>query len=169
MCKQLSRLAIICFLVTMVSCSRNPASIDPRALIGLSEEQIINKLGKPDINHSRTPSHTELLYRDTHLRVFMEDALTTGCRIGNGSPISLNAQIRCGVSIEEVQRVYGFYESEIEVTEDVQPSQYTKGILYHTWLTRDSERYFLAYPSQQLLFTFYPDKTLKSVWIGKTY
>jgi hypothetical protein len=83
--------------------------------------------------------------------------------------VSLNDRIRCGVPIAEVVQMYGAYTSEEDVVDGMTSDQYVQGVLYHKWLSPHTERYNLRYPAKQLRFTFYPDKTLHSVHLGKMY
>ena len=169
MMRKFAYLIIIMPLVTVISCQRKPESIAPFTLLGLTEKEVVAKLGEPDIKGAVREGLQEFLYQDIHFRLWLENGAVTACRIGDASSVSLNDRIRCGVPIADVVQMYGAYTSEEEVADGITSDQYAQGVLYHKWLSSESERYQLRYPSKQLLFTFYPDKSLHSVWIGKIY
>lgn len=156
-------------LVTAISCAKKPESIDPFTLLGLSEKEVASKLGEPDIRGAVREGLQEFMYQDIRFRVWLENGTVTACRIGDASSVPLNDRIRCGVPIADVVEMYGAYTSEEEVADGITSDQYIQGVLYHRWVSPDTERYSLRYSSKQLLFTFYPDKSLHSVWIGKIY
>jgi len=167
--RKLAYLIMIIPLVTAISCARKPESIVPFALLGLSEKEVVSKLGEPDMKGDVREGLKEFMYQDIHFNVWLENGNVTACLIRDASSISLNDRIRCGVPIADVMQMYGEYTSEEEVTDEITSDQYAQGVLYHRWLSPDTERYSLRYPSKQLLFTFYPDKSLHSIWIGKIY
>jgi hypothetical protein len=169
MMRKLAYLIMIIPLVTPISCAKKPESIDPFTLLGLSEKEVISKLGEPDIKGTVREGLKEFMYQDIHFNVSLENGTVTACLIRDASSVSLNDRIRCGVPITDVMQMYGAYTSEEEVADGMTSDQYAQGVLYHRWLSPDTERYSLRYPSKQLLFNFYPDRSLHSVWIGEIY
>jgi len=169
MMRTLAYLIMLMPLVTVISCARKPESIDPFTLLGLTEKEVFTKLREPDIKGTVREGLQEFMYQDIHFRVMLENGTVTACYIGDASSISLNDRIRCGVPIADVVQMYGAYTSEEEVVDGITSDQYAQGVLYHKWLSSESERYQLRYPGKQLLFTFYPDRSLHSVWVGKIY
>jgi len=169
MARRLVCLAIALALVVLVSCTKERAQIDPTALLGATEEEIISQLGKPDVQGEVREGLQELMYQDIHFNLMLEGNVVTACVIRDGSSVPLSDQIRCGVPIERVTEVFGAYDSEEKAQEGATAGDFSAGVLYHRHLSSGAERYQLRYPNKELLFTFYPDRTLRSVWIGKLY
>ncbi len=156
-------------LAGVASCAKQPEAVAPLTLLGLTEQEVIAKLGEPDRKTTAREGLEELMYEDIRFGVMLENGIAMACILRDASSVALNERIRCGVPMAEVLAVYGAYTSEAEVAADLTSDQYVQGVLYHHWLSSDTERYHLRYPDKQLLFTFYPNKSLHSVWIGKTY
>jgi len=159
-------------MVVTVSCTKESEQvkpIEPMELLGLTENQIVSRFGEPNIRGEAREGLQEFMYQDIRFDVLLENNVVTACTIGDGSSVSLNDQIRCGVPIERVTEIYGKYESEQTAEKGTSAEDFVQGVLYYERLSGDTERYSLRYPDEQLLFTFYPDKTLHSVWIGKLY
>jgi len=169
MTRSLTHITTIILMLAVSSCTRQPESIAPFTLLGLTEKEVIAKLGEPDIKGTVRAGLQEFMYQDIHFNVSFENGTVTACAIRDASSVSLNDRIRCGVPISDVVEMYGAYTSEEEVVNGITSNEYLQGVLYHKWLSPDTERYSLKYPDKQLLFTFYPDKTLHSVWIGKIF
>ncbi|MDX9980251.1 MAG: hypothetical protein RBU25_09535 [Lentisphaeria bacterium] len=156
-------------LVSLVSCAKTPEKLDPVALLGATEEQVVGVLGKPQVRGVLREGLQEFMYQDICFNVMLEDGVVTACAIRDASSVSLNEHIRCGVPISHVTEIYGAYVSEVKVEDGMSSEDYLQGVLYHKFLPGGTERYCLRYPDKQLVFTFYPDKTLHSVWIGKIH
>ncbi|MHC4716526.1 MAG: hypothetical protein ACYS5V_06125 [Planctomycetota bacterium] len=169
MMRTLTYLVLILPVLMASSCAEKQKRIAPLSILGLTEKQVISKLGEPGVRGTPRDGLEEFMYQDIRLDVWLEDGTVTACVIRDASPVPLNDRIRCGVPIAEVTQMYGMYTSEEEVADGTTSHQYRSGVLYHRRLPSGDERYKLRYPSKNLLFTFYPDKTLHSVWIGRIY
>ena len=141
---------------------------NPAELLGLSESQLIERLGKPHRRGTMRPGLEELFYEDVRFGVYLENDVVAACSIRDGSSVQLSTGIGCGTPLAKVVEQYGPYDSEQEAG-DLASDEYAPRILYHKIYTPDTERYRLYYPEKGLLFTFYPNKQVQSISLGKIF
>jgi hypothetical protein len=156
----------------LTSCSQGPTqnSLPPDVseLLGVTEEQAKNALGQPVRTGNVREGLRELYYEEPRFSLFVENGRVASFVIRDGSTVQLDSGIGCGDSLQDVVTVYGDYTSQLEIEEAL--VEYDGEILYHqVSKTPEVERYHLRYPEQGLQFTFYPDRTVHSVWIGKLF
>jgi hypothetical protein len=157
--------------IGLCSCAKKTKQTEvknPAELLGLSGSQLIERLGDPHRRGTMRPGLEELMYEDIRLRVFLEDSVVAACLISEGSSVQLSTGIGCGTPLVKVVEQYGPYDSEQEAG-DLSSDKYAPRILYHKVYTADTERYHLRYPEKGLLFTFFPNKQVHSIKLGKKF
>ena len=162
---------LLAISIGFCSCAKKTKQMevkDPAGLLGLSESQLIERLGDPHRRATMRPGLEELFYEDIRFGVYLENDVFTACNIRDGSSVQLSTGIGCGTQSARVVEQYGTYDSEQEAG-DLASDNYLPRILYHKVLSPDTERYQLRYPEKGLLFTFYPNKQVHSIWLGKIF
>ena len=157
--------------IGVCSCAKKTKQTEvknPARLLGLSESQLIERLGDPQRWGLSRPELEILNYEDIRFRVYMEDGVVAACSIADGSSVQLSTGIGCGTPLAKVVEQYGPYDSKQEA-EDLSLDKCAPRILYHSILLPDTERYYLRYPAKGLLFCFYPNKQVHSITLGKIF
>ena len=162
---------LLAMSVGFCSCSKKTKQTEvknPAGLFGLSENQLWVRLGDPHRRGTSRPGLEELMYEDIRFGVYLENDVVAACIVRDGSSVQLPSGIGCGTPLVKVVEQYGPYDSEQEAG-DLASDEYAAHILYHKVLAPDTERYHLRYPEKGLLFTFYPNKHVHSIWLGKIF
>jgi hypothetical protein len=162
---------LLAMSIGLCSCAKKVKQTEvknPAELLGLSGSQLVERLGDPHRRGTSRPGLEELFYEDVRFGVYLENDVVAACNIGDGSSVKLSSGIGCGTPLVKVVEQYGPYDSEQEAG-DLASDEYAPRILYHKVHTPDTERYNLHYPEKRLLFTFYPNKQVHSIWLGKIF
>jgi len=147
-------------------------SVSSSSLLGASESQLVDVYGEPnDRGQSSKEGKREFFYDQPlgkQLSFLVVKGTVRGVGIRNGATIPLSETIGIGAPMQRITDLCGGYTSEQDIGKDTPTDDLREGVLYKKTLPGNGFRYRLHYPKLKLRFSFLPDRTLQSAWIGDT-
>jgi len=145
-------------------------SVSSSSLLGASESQLVDVYGKPsDRGGPSEEGRREFFYDQPGKQIsfLVVKGTVRGVGIRSGATLPLSETIGIGAPMQRVTDLCGGYTSEQDIGKDTPSDDLQKGVLYKQTLPGDVFRYRLHYPELKLHFSFLPDRTLHTIWIGE--